>query len=364
MTPLEAAIAVVDAEPEYSLRQATVRAMLVGYDHKYADSMHDYQIHRVEEAITAPLFNPETQAKSRTYITGGVIDVDLSDGRGHGFMDHKSSSDDIEDPNSPYWRQLVVESQLDHYILNKHINGEKTDWAVWDVMRKPGIRPRRIEKAEQKTLETDGTYWGARFDPDTIRAAIADGRESLQLYEARLIAECVEKPERYFQRRRITRTSDQILRYAEELWDDGQDLLVAKRTSRHSRNAKSCMMYGRPCVFLGICANEDSADSGKWRTKSFVHNEFPVFDDGKGGRTLLTNSRISMFKTCKQKEYLAYELGLESNDSDEAESLAFGTLWHKALAAYFTTIKEMQQNGNATTARTAEERASTTTVNA
>jgi hypothetical protein len=213
-------------------------------------------------------------------------------------------------------------------------------------MRKPGIRPRALTKAEQKTLENEGTYFGAPFPADTIQAALADTRESLPLYEARLIAECTgENMGRYFQRRRITRLQGQLLTYAEELWDNGQEFREARVSKRRGRNSGACMNYGRACMYLPICSGHDSADSGKWKPKEYVHGELPVFDDQQGGRSILTNSRIRTFQLCRRKEYLAYDLGIETADLDEIETLAFGTLWHKALAAYFTTIKEMQ-HGN------------------
>lgn len=344
--PLYAALAVVDAEPEYTLRQATVRAMLVGYDHKYAEHADRYKIHRVEEFVSTPLFNPATGAKSRTFINGGVIDVDLEDQSGHGIMDHKTTSDAIDAPDDTYWQQLIVESQLDHYLLLKHILGEVSDYAIWDVMRKPGIRPRAITKVEQKELGESGKYFGAPFDPDTVREALASGRESLQLYEARLIMECTENSDRYFQRRRITRLKGQLLTYAEELWDNGQEFISARQTERRGRNSGACMNYGRACTYLPLCAGHDTVDSGNWRAKPYVHAELPILDDGKAGRTILTNSRIRTFQTCRRKEYYSYDLAIERNDPEEVEVLAFGTLWHKALAAYFNTIKENQTNGS------------------
>jgi hypothetical protein len=336
MSPLEAAISIVNAEPEYTIRQATIRAMLVGYDHRYADNWNQFQIHQVEEFISSPLFNPATQAKSRTFINGGIIDVEMEDERGHGIMDHKTTSESIDDPDDTYWKVLTVESQLDHYLLLKH------------------IRPRALTKAEQAQLKAEGTYFGAPFQPAYVAAALADGRESLPLFEARLISEAIENASRYYQRRRITRLGNQILTYAEELWDNGQELIQARRNERRGRNSGACMNYGRACMYLPICSGHDTVDSGNWRPKAYVHGELPVFNDEQGGRSILTNSRIRTFQLCRRKEYLAYDLGIERNDPEEVETLAFGTLWHKALAAYFMTIKEIQTNGNANTTPTAQ----------
>jgi hypothetical protein len=346
VTPLSAALAVVDAEPEYTIRQAQVRAMLVAYDARWHHQEGLYRVHRVEEFASSPLFNPETGAKSKTFLNAGIIDVDLEDAGGHGIMDHKTTSESIEDPAAPYWQQLIVESQLDHYLLLKHLNGEKAQWAVWDVMRKPAIRPRALTKAEQKELAEQGTYCKTKFEAEFIQEALRDGRETLALYEARLVDEACEGGTKYFQRRRITRTANEVLTYAQELWDNGQEFILARRHERRGRNSGACMLYGRACMYLPLCAGHDTPDSGNWRPKQYVHGELPILDDGQQGRSILTNSRIRTFQTCRRKEYLSYDLGIERNDPEEVETLAFGTLWHKALAAYFNTIKEIQ-HGNA-----------------
>jgi len=351
ISPLDSALAIVNAEPVYELRQATVRAMLVAYHERWKFEDRKYRINRVEQVITAPLLNPNTRAKSRTYEMGGMIDVDVIDESGqHGIIDHKTTSDDIEDAGGAYWQQLIVESQLDHYLLAKHINGERSNFAVWDVMRKPGIRPRELKKAEIGELGTYKTYFGSPVaSPEHIEAALASGRETLALYENRLLSECMGNPKRYFQRRSIVRTDGEILVYAEDLWDNAQDMITARRTERRPRHSGSCMNYGRPCKYLGICSSHDTPESEKWIRKEHVHVELPVINDGQGGRSLLTNSRVRMFQACRRKEYYHYDLGLDTAEPEEVETLNFGTLWHKCLAAYFEAIKE-KQNGNSANA--------------
>jgi len=149
---------------------------------------------------------------------------------------------------------------------------------------------------------------------------------------------------RYYQRRRITRLGGQIMQYAEELWQNGQEFILARRQPMRPRNSGACMNYGRPCMYLPLCSGSDTVDSGKWRSKSYVHGELPIYDDGQQGRTMLTNSRIRTFQTCRRKEQLSYEIGIEKNDPEEVETLAWGTLWHKALAAYWSTMREQQLN--------------------
>jgi hypothetical protein len=93
------------------------------------------------------------------------------------------------------------------------------------------------------------------------------------------------------------------------------------------------MLYGSPCKFLGVCSGHDTAESDNWKKKEHVHNELDGIDGD--GRDVLTNSRIRCFQTCKRKHYYQYELGIERIDAEEREALAFGTLYHAGLEAWW-----------------------------
>lgn len=327
--------------PDEGLLQSKLRALMVGYHLRFRAEVDRYRITHVEEFTGAGLINISTGARSKTFAFGGVMDVELFDGDQPGVMDHKTTSDSIENPDSPYWRQLVVESQIDHYMLLKHAHGERVMWAVWDVVKKPTISPRQITKAEMVALVETRTWCGIEMEDEAIEEAQLSGRETFALYEARLVNDCSEvRPEAYFQRRRIPRMDSQLAEYATELWDLGQEIIQARRNDRHPRNSGACMLYGSPCKFLGVCSGHDSIDSANWQWKAFVHAEIKGFDDGEGGRSLLTNSRLRTFQTCRRKHFYQYELGVERVQDDERESLIFGQAWHHAMAAYFTQIKE------------------------
>ncbi len=292
--------------------------------------------------VQADLINPSTQAKSRTFkIAGeedlivGVIGYDDS----HILFDHKTASQDIADPDAPYWRQLVVESQPSHYMLLEWLNGRKCDGAVWDVLRKPSIAPKKLAKAEVARVCANQDYCNWQMSDETLQSLQESNRETLEMYEARLALDCTKtRPEWYFQRRSVPRLDCEILDYARELWEHGQEVLHVRNTQRHARNSGACMLYGSPCKFLGICSGHDSPDSDKWKRKSQVHVELPGLEgDGRG---VLTNSRIRCFQTCRRKHYYSYELGIERQDEAEKEALAFGRLWHVALAAYWSYFLE------------------------
>jgi hypothetical protein len=171
------------------------------------------------------------------------------------------------------------------------------------------------------------------------------GRESREMYEARLIWDCVQtRPEWYFQRRTVPRLDADLHEYATELWEHSQEILHTRRENRWSRNSGACMLYGTPCKFLGICSGFDQPDSDNWKRKANVHVELPLLDGD--GRDVLTNSRIRCFQTCRRKHFYEYELGIERQDEEEKEALLFGQIWHSALEAWFIAGKKEIHNDN------------------
>jgi len=303
-----------------------------GYDARYHNI--GYQPVAVEKLYTAGLVNPETNRPSRSFTTAMKLDV-LAERQGKRVLfDHKSTSDNIADPDGSFWRQLAIEGQVSHYMLILWHNGLKCDGAVWDVMRKPSIAPKKLTKAEMRSVVSLRKY----FDqPVTIQNPERwDGRETYKMYESRLAWDCTkERPDHYFQRRPVPRLDSELLEYAGELWEHSQELLHARNTNRHARNSGACMLYGSPCKFLGICSGYDTPDSDKWVRKQQVHVELPGLDGD--GRDVITNSRIRCFQTCRRKEYFQYGLGIERVDEEEKEVLYFGHLWHLALAAWWET---------------------------
>lgn len=338
MSALLAALNAIDdalgASPDESrlLIAAKVKGLLAGYDARWRDA--GYRATAIEQLLESDLYNPETHRRSRTFRLAGKLDVIADYGGRRVLFDHKTTSQDIADPNSPYWRQLVVEGQVNHYYLLAWLNGQKFDYAVWDVVKKPGISPKKLSKAERASVVAEGRYFGGVVSNEE-RQQLAGGeeRETLAMYTCRLAHDCtVERPDWYFQRRSVPRLDSEIFEYAGEVWDHGQDMLAARK-KLPPRNSGACMLYGSPCKFLGICSGHDTPDSDKWRKKEQVHAELTIDGDG---RDVVTNSRIRCFQTCRRKHYYEYELGIERQDEEEREALYFGSLWHAGLNCWWS----------------------------
>ncbi len=350
-TALEAALVVISeaaraaTDDAQALVAAKCGGLMAGYDARWRDA--GYQAIAVERTLTADLANPATNALSRSFRLAGKLDVVAAlDGRTV-LIDHKTTSEDITDPNAAYWRQLTVEGQVNQYYLLGWANGWKFDQACWDVIRRPSIRPKKLTKAERASVTATGKYFGWPVPSgDVQELAFASDAETLGMYAARLAHDCtVERPEWYFQRRAVPRIDREILEYAGEAWQHSQDMLYSRRAlGTPPRNSGACMAYGSPCKFLGICSGHDEPTSDNWRRKEILH---PELGDVPDGLAMLTNSRIRCFQSCRRKHYYEYENPIERYDDEEREVIYFGRLLHEALEAWWKCfLTKENDNGN------------------
>jgi hypothetical protein len=306
---LESAIATIEVPLEDWRLSAMARGMLRAYDTRW--SREGWQVLEIEQIYDSPLVNLSTTRSSRNFKIAGKIDKLAKHDGIVVLVDHKTTSEDLSDDGA-YWQQLVVDSQPSHYEVLLLANGVKVDRVVWDVVRKPGIRPRKSigETAEQ--------------------------------YEDRVASECSMNPGRYFARRSGKRTREELVEYAQELWSLQKDISVARSFDRWYRNVGSCMVYGSPCRFLGVCSGHDSIDSDNWYRVDDVHDELEITD----GRDVLTNSRLKCFQSCRRKHYYEYELGVRRVDEVEREVLRFGSLWGRAMDEWWSFDGVKDQNDN------------------
>lgn len=330
---LQAVNDAIDTPGSDPLAVAKVRALMSGYHSRWQSQQ--MEVLTVEETFRLPIVNPETGRTSRTFTQGGKFDLTVAFDQKHWLMEHKSAGEEIADPSAPYWRRLAIDSQVSMYALANWQDGRKLDGTIYDVIRKPTIRPKQIAKAEQKIMLSEGTYFGfAIAQNDIADSAGIDYRETPFLYGLRLERETLDDPQRYYQRRPIPRLDGEILEWAGEMWQVALDIRQTQLSGGHYRNSGACMNYGRPCDFLGICSGYDTPDSGKWKQRESAHAEVDLPND------VLTHSRIRCYQTCRRLHHFKYDLRLERADDESAEALVFGALLHKALEAYFLFQKD------------------------
>jgi hypothetical protein len=362
---LTAALSAIDSADTDPLIAAKVRGLMYGYHYRWCHA--EWETISAEEPWHLPVINPETGAKSKTFTQAGKFDGTIRykpNGQVY-LLEHKTCAEDITDPNATYWRRLTIDSQVSAYALAAMQGGEKFTGTLYDVIRKPDIRPKQIPAGDTRqkhrvggklvpltdaereennvgTIEEirRGTYHGFNlFGSGIDTSALESGQiEPPGLYALRLAAETIANPERYYQRKIITRLDHEIVEYASELWDVSQSIIEARRHDRHYRNSDACMRYGSPCQFLGVCSGYDTIESDRWERVQQRHPELPTLPDG--GLSVLTNTRIKAFSACRRLHLYKYELGVRRRDDEDRESLLLGDLMHKALEAWWLSFKE------------------------
>lgn len=340
MTPLEAALGAVD-EATHGLEdidtlRATIRGLVRGYDSKWGDA--DYSTISVEEEFRLPIINPSTGKASRTYTQAGKKDgiVRFNPTGKLLLREGKTTSEDIGDPDSTYWRRLVIDSQVSCYVLANWQEGKKLDGTLFDVVKKPGIRPKKLNKGERQQIVVVGEYFGTKVSFDAREHVQSKESENAELYEARLASDSITRSDHYFQRRVIPRMDTDILEYAHDAWETANAIREARNTGHFFRNTGACMNWNTPCEFLGICSGHDSFDSDKWRRRTRLHDELEHVDGD--GRNVLTFSSMQCFKTCHRKYKFRYEDGYERAEKDK-DALYFGTIWHLAIEQWWNQLR-------------------------
>lgn len=367
-TALAYTYAAIDAASDDPLHRAKCRALMLGYHEHYKG--RQWRVVSLETTTTAPVLDPSTGKPSGHHYAGKDDGIIAGYG-GEYLLEHKSTANDIG-PDSAYWRRVEIDSQISGYMLRAAQNGRRLNGCLYDVIRKPTISPKLLSKTAMRKILSEAAYCGSKLSPEEyfeFVAAIAlrngmpegassiavvdllapkkrvkgrvprkihDTRETPALFQRRLAADTFENPEKYYQRKQITRLDHELLEFAEELHIEAQDIARDRKNGTHPRSSGACMSYGRPCVYLGICSGQSSPDDGRWMQRECVHPELEIeaqFEDG--GRKLLTNSRIKCKQLCRRKHYYRYEMGLVKIGAVESEALTFGTLLHVALETWW-----------------------------
>ena len=231
-------------ESPYDL--ALVAAMFQAHTTRYAATPTETVAS--ERAFELPLLNPETGAPTPSFRFAGVIDriVRLPDGR-LALMENKTTSRDFA-PGSEYWMRLHMDSQLSLYIIAARALGYAIDTILYDVTRRPALRPLKATPPEKRSYKKDGTLYAAQRDRD----------ETPEEYAGRVAASIAENPNDHFARIEIARLDQDIEDAARDLWEEQIAIRSMQKSNAWWRNPGACYDgSGFSCEYLSICQNRD-----------------------------------------------------------------------------------------------------------
>ena len=267
---IDKALAAIDADGDIDeFERAKARAMMMAYHARWIDA--EFEVLAVEKQFEAPLINPATGAESKTYEIGGAIDAIIRMPNGDVFIaEHKTTSLDCGF-DSPYWKRLRIDSQISIYYTGARSLGYDVKGCLYDVLRKPAIRPKEIPLVDeddvkivldangQRVRTKDGKKW--RETGDTKLNYIVQTRPETPLeFEVRCLDAIVEDPERHLVRGEVFRLESDELDAAQDIWDQARELREAEKATRYPRNPDSCERFGRFCSFFEVCTGSASLD--------------------------------------------------------------------------------------------------------
>jgi hypothetical protein len=160
---------------------ATIAGLLAGY----------YDHYGTNETVNLVKLNtevdfPETVIDGTDFAMRGKIDGlgSLLDGRSV-LMEYKTTGDSVS-ADSDYWLRLRFNLQVYQYVDAATKMGWNVDQVIYDVTRKPSIRPKQIGKGEDKHMETPDEYCDRLYKDTLARPEFYYARKEVPIIESDL----------------------------------------------------------------------------------------------------------------------------------------------------------------------------------
>jgi hypothetical protein len=242
--------------------KAKLEVMIRGYHEVY--NKENYMAVEIEKEYRAPLVNPDTMGTSKTFEIGGKLDAIYKDLTTQRILmkETKTTSDDVG-IESDYWKKLLIDGQVSGYFLGAEALGYKVESCLYDVIRKPMIRPLKATPTENIKLKKDGTpYAGTRTADETPDE-----------FRARLEEDVAANLSKYFARKEVPRTEDDLRTYLQDVWDEAQTLLSKQNKQNFARNPEACITPFGTCPYWGVCSGQSAIEDPNQFQDSKKHRE-------------------------------------------------------------------------------------------
>lgn len=269
-----------------------IRALLVCYDFRWADMDSDMTVIASEIPFEIPINNPDSTGASKTFRYAGKIDKIVRIGDKTYVMEHKTSASAVT-PGCDYIKRLAIDSQVSLYWLAASELGYDVAGVLYDVLRKPLHRPKKLTQGDTKRFYDTGKYPDVEtgpYDFDVcLRGMTVNGvtpemwpgaksgtfaiRETPEMFEARLCQTIMTDPEdSFFCRMPIPRTEADLRETQYELWQTSQLLRECKTRNIWPKRTSQCVGFG-VCPYFDICT------SGGWQPDQMVPDGYHVVND-------------------------------------------------------------------------------------
>ena len=246
---------------DWQIEQETLVRLVCGYFWRWQDDGLTYLA--TEQTFRLPLFNPATGKSTPVFELAGKIDgiVELEDRR-QAVVEHKLISEGL-DSDSTLWRRLRIDHQITLYMLAARRLHYPVDTVLYDVTRKPTIKPCNVPLVDDDglkiVLDSDGQRvllknGKPRQTADTKAGYSIQTRPmTVEEWGEKLRQDIGDRPDFYYARTEVPRLDQDLEQYQYELWDIQQTLRQAQRLDRWYRtcNRDTCGW----CPYFDLCCN-------------------------------------------------------------------------------------------------------------
>ena len=254
-----------------AIMAGTISALLGGYYVRYATDKDVMTVEPEREfAVKFPFL--------RGVVLCGKMDgvVTFADGR-VGIIEHKTTSQDIG-VDADYW-QYINRDQIALYKAAMERDGKRVDTIIYDVVRKPMIRPFKATPPEKRKYTKDGKLYANCHDAD----------ETADSWTERVSKEIAEKMDAYYARKEIPLLSSDMDKLARRLYaavklikcyqsieksmiDSGAEAVEAWPKCGNQMVCKNC-------PFRGVCDTAEMPE-GEWE-RGRAHEELEIVKEYK-----------------------------------------------------------------------------------
>lgn len=257
-----------DAQARLVAALAALRARLFEMNDPYAEqmlevlvaaycalwSLRELTVLAVEVQFRAPLFDTRTGSAVRGWQLGGKIDliVRLPDGR-VAVVEHKSSSEDIS-PGSQYIERLILDGQIDQYIIGGGSLGYDIALVIYDVVQKPKLQPLLATPEENRKYKKK---------TGELHANQRERDETPEEYGDRLTAKVMSAPREYVRQVDIARLDTQSSNYEKTLFAWAKrigDSIESGDIEEWPMNTDNCFRHHAPCAYWPVCSGRARID--------------------------------------------------------------------------------------------------------
>lgn len=265
--PLESALSAVGdiSEEEMDLyQQAKVRAMLIGYHTRWIEETPKYEVIAIEQEFRSEVHGYE----NRGWEIGGRLDLILRERSTRMIVpvEHKTSGEDVS-PGSNYWERLALDSQVSIYHDGCTVMGYEPDGFIYDVLRKPELKPLKATPPESRKYTKEGRLYANQREED----------ETPEEYGERCLKAMSEDPEGYFQWIPVARMDSQLEAHREDM---AQTLRLVDATTGAGVAPRSTGYECPRCPYFRVCCGEASLeDVSLFKKLSNVHRELAAKEE-------------------------------------------------------------------------------------